>query len=182
MRFYVRGGNARQFFILFFNHISGSGGTFGALWVSFWRTWATCWMPVATLFGVKMDWGSEGAPRGATLEIPSPIWAPFGSYFLHIFVSLMQKGAYLKHVAAFLQFWIALSNFGERLICNPYTPAQSKHTFQILHVFLKQAPQRVQNVFILSSFLSKNLVFVWKKVLQKLLQKRVPSQIQIGFY
>ena len=116
-----------------FRHL---GVTFGALWMHF-----SC---------QKTDWGAKVAPRGATAIISYHIWAPFGSYFLHIFVLLMQTVAYLKHVAYFLQFWIALSDFGERLICNPYTAAQSKHTFQLLHVFLKQAPQRVQNVFILS--------------------------------
>jgi len=71
-----------------------------------------------------------------------------------------------------------LSDFGERLICNPYTPAQSKHTFQLLHVFLKQAPQRVQNVSILSSFLLKIWFLCEKRCFKNCFKKGWPARLK----
>ena len=40
----------------------------------------------------------------------------------------------------FLSFWGALSTLGDRLICNPYTYMQSKHTFHVLDFFFKMVP------------------------------------------
>ena len=47
------------------------------------------------------DWGAKGGARGAAAAINYHIWAPFGSYFPHMFVFLMQKSAYLKRVVVF---------------------------------------------------------------------------------
>ena len=49
-----------------------------------------------------------------------------------------EKCVYLTHVAFFLNFWGALSVLGDGLICNPSTYMQSKHTFHVLHFFLKK--------------------------------------------
>jgi len=77
----------------------------------------------------KRDLGAKGAPKGATTKIKSPIWTRFGGHFLQIVLFFMQKGAYLKQVALFLQFWVALSALADGLTCDPSTPAQSEHTF-----------------------------------------------------
>ena len=109
----------------------------GALWIHF-----SC---------QKTDWGAKGAPRGATPVSNSPFWTPFGGQFSYIFVFLC-KNKYLKHAPFFLQFWVALSAPGDGLICNPYTPVQSKHTFQFLHFSLKKFPKEPQMRHFLGRF------------------------------
>ena len=126
-----------------FRHL---GGTFGAFWMHFSHQ--------------KTDWGAKGAPRGATLEITSPIWGPFGGYFAYIFVCLIEKSVYLTHAVFFLIFWGALSALGDGLICNPSTYMQSKHTFHVLHFFFKKVSWRVQHGPILAPFSVKEMTFV----------------------
>ena len=74
----------------FLKHFSVPGSTLGALWAHF--------------LNQKSAWGSKGAPRGATPEINSPFWRPFGALFLNIFVFLLKR-AVLKLVAFFLPFF-----------------------------------------------------------------------------
>ena len=65
-----------------------SWGDFGGFWHHFWDqfrylgvTFGSFWMHFLCQ---KTDWGAKGAQRGATPEINSPIWAPFGSHFSYI--------------------------------------------------------------------------------------------------
>ena len=77
----------------------------------------------------KTDLGSKGAPRGASPIKQSPFWAPFGGHFSYSCDILRSKSVFLKYITFFLLFWVPLSTPREGLICNPYTPVQSKHTF-----------------------------------------------------
>ena len=108
----------------FWSQFCHLGVTFGALWMHFSYQ--------------KTDWGAKGAPRGATPVSNSPIWVPFGDHFPYMFVFLTQKRVYLKHIVFFLDFLVVWSALGDGLICNPSTPAQSKHTFQCSQFFLKK--------------------------------------------
>jgi len=85
------------------------------LWAALGTTWAplghhlaTIWDPLAPLWGAL---GTTWAPLeplwaalGVTTKINYNFWTPFGSYFLHFFVLLMQKGTHLKHVTIFFNF------------------------------------------------------------------------------
>jgi len=62
----------------FLKHFSVPGSTLGALWAHF--------------LNQKSAWGSKGAPRGATPEINSHFWRPFGFFFLNIFFFARQSG------------------------------------------------------------------------------------------
>ena len=75
----------------FLRHFSVPGSTLGALWAHF--------------LNQKSAWGSKGAPRGATPEIPSPFWRPFGALFSKIFDFLLKK-AVLKYVNFFVRFLV----------------------------------------------------------------------------
>ena len=114
----------------------------------------------------KTDWGAKGAPRGATTKINYHIWVPFGGHFSDLFEFLMEKSAYLPHIAFFLIFWGALSALGDGLISNPSTPVQSKHTFHCLHFFSKKVPWRGQKRSIWGNVSSKKR-FLCKKMRSK---------------
>ena len=153
-------------------------GALLALWHHFWAqlrhlgiTFGAFWMHFSSQ---KTNWGAKGAPRGASTKILSPIWVPFGGNFWCVFVFLVQKSVYLAHAAFFLNFWGALSAFGDGLICNPYTYMQSKHTFQFLHSFLKKWHPKESNMGLFwHHFLLNIWFFIGKKRLQKMLQKKV---------
>ena len=99
----------------FLNLFSVPGALWGALWAHF--------------SNQKSAWGSKGAPRGATTKINYHIWAPFGDLFLNIFVYFAKKrGSEIGWCFSFI-FLVTLSAPRDGLICNPYAPAQSKHTF-----------------------------------------------------
>ena len=69
------------------------------------------------------------APRGATPEITSLIWTHLGSHvrtFSHFSVKNNSSEICLFFSS---DVRVALSAPRDGLICNPYTPAQSKHTF-----------------------------------------------------
>ena len=61
----------------FLKHFSVPGSTLGALWAHF--------------LNQKSAWGSKGAPRGATPEIKSPFWRPFGALFSNMFNFFAKK-------------------------------------------------------------------------------------------
>ena len=59
----------------------------------------------------------------------------------------------------FRQFWVASSSLSDGLMCDPYAPVQSKHTFRFLHFFRKKGPRRVPTGSILGSFFNPKLTF-----------------------
>ena len=130
--------------------------TLAPLWGSNLPPWDHLRSTLEALFVSKNRLGrqrcAKGAPRGATTKVPSPIWAPFRGHFSDFFEFLMQKSVYLTRVAFFLNFGRALSVVGDGLLCNPSTPAQSKHTFQFLHFFIKMFPKGLKISQCLSNF------------------------------
>ena len=99
----------------------------------------------------KTDWGAKGAPVS-----PSPVWTHFGSNFRDFSDILCKNMCSLNVLVFVLQFWVALSIPREGMICNPYAPVQSEHTFCFSYLFLKKGSQRVQHGAIWGSFLDKN--------------------------
>jgi len=108
--FFVTWETPAKFFIWRLEQISASGpswehfGCFGVIfqvlfgpWGHFGGTLDALW---AHFGDQKTDWGAKGAPRGATTEIKSPIWIPFGTYF-HVFSHKLCKKMCLKNVVAF---------------------------------------------------------------------------------
>ena len=82
------------------------------------------------------------------------------------------------HVSFFHEFWVALSALWDRLICNPSTYMQSKHTFQFLHFFLKRLPEDLQMSHFLSIFWP-NMWFLCEKMGSKnCFKKRCPSRLK----
>ena len=71
----------------------------------------------------------------------------------------------------FLDFWDALGTPWDGLTCNPYAPAQSKHTLLFSHVFKKMASKRCNFGSILGVVFGKNHDFAVKKGFQKMFQK-----------
>ena len=69
----------------------------------------------------------------------------------------------------FFDFGVALGAPWDGLTCNPYAPAQSKHTFLFLHIFLKKGSKRCYFGSIWGKKGSKN----W-------FNKRVPPKTQKG--
>ena len=92
---------------------------------------------VGSFFVSKNGLGTTGAPRAAQ-EAPPPFRPqPFGDLVelsVH-FLSFVCKKHFWNMSLFFFDFWVALSVPKDRLICNPYTPAQSKHTFPFSHLF-----------------------------------------------
>ena len=82
----------------------------------------------------------------------------------------------------FFYFWVALGAPWDGLTCNPYAPAQSKHTFSFLHFFSKIVSKRPHRGSILGAIFLQNCNFEWNNLLQKLLQKKVPRQTQTRLY
>ena len=74
----------------------------------------------------------------------------------------------------FFDFWVALSSPRDGLICNPSTPAQSKHTFSVLHFFWKIAPSGLHFGYILGATFFKKLNCEWKMCSKNRFKKRVP--------
>ena len=77
-------------------------GALLALWHHFWAQFRHLGVTFGA-FGMhflcqKSDWGSKGAQRGATPEIKSPIWTPFGGIFRICSYCLVQQSAYFKHI------------------------------------------------------------------------------------
>ena len=73
----------------FLKHFSVPGSTLGALWAHF--------------LNQKSALGSKGAPRGATPEINSHFWRPFGALLSHfLFLSAKKSGSEIGDF--FLQF------------------------------------------------------------------------------
>ena len=95
-------------FGLTFNALGGSLGSIWAPWGSFWPPWGSIWPP----------WGSIWPPWGS-------IWAPFGH-------TLEATSAILETCLQKCQKTLFGTPFrdpsGDGCICNPSTPAQSKHT------------------------------------------------------
>ena len=130
-------------------------GALLALWHHFWAqlrhlgvTFGAFWMHFSHQ---KTDWGAKGAQRGGTPVSESPFWTPFGRIFL-IFLVLLEKIMWFTNVSFFHEFWVALSALWDRLICNPSTYMQSKHTFQFLHVFLQRLPKDLTMSYFSSNF------------------------------
>ena len=70
----------------------------------------------------------------------------------------------------FFDFWVALNAPRDGLICNPYTPAQSKHTFPFSHFFCKIA-SKIPYVGSFFEQFSTNIVILNEKELTTPLQK-----------
>jgi hypothetical protein len=64
----------------FWGHFCSLGSTLGALWMHFSHQ--------------KSDLVAKGAPRGATLEINSLIWRPFGDTYSCIFAFVRKKNVF----------------------------------------------------------------------------------------
>ena len=111
----------------FLKHFSVPGSTLGALWANF--------------LNQKSAWGSKGAPRGATPEIKSPFWRPFGALFLNIVAfSVKNRGSEIG--CFFLIF------FGHPERSKGWAHMQSVHAgavqthFFIFTLFLKSRSQK----------------------------------------
>ena len=114
------------------------------LWHHFWAqfrhlgvTLGSFWMHFSHQ---KTDWGAKGAQRGATPEINSPIWGLFWDNFFD-FSCIFRKDRDFSMI-----FLVALSALWDRLICNPSTYMQSKHTFQFCILSLKRYLQNLTRV------------------------------------
>ena len=111
----------------FLRHFLVPGSTLGALWAHF--------------LNQKSAWGSKGAPRGATPEIPSAFWRPFGALFLNI-VAFFVKNRGSEIGCFFLQF------FGHPERSKGWAHMQSVHAgavqthFFMFTLFLKSRSQK----------------------------------------
>ena len=123
----------------------------------------------------------KSRPRGATPFSKSPFWRPFGALFSNVFVFFLKK-AVLKYVPFFVDFWVALSAPQDGLICNPYTPAQSKHTFPFSHCFQKTASKRGHVGSILGQFSSKIAILSEKIKAKTATQKKLKSKELRPYY
>ena len=103
-----------------FEFFSVPGALWGTLWVHFLNHKSAC--------------GSKGGPRCATTKINYHFWAPFGGLFFNISGCFAKKSS-SEIGCCFLFFLVTLSAPRDGLICNPYAPAQSKHTFSFPHFF-----------------------------------------------
>ena len=121
-------------------HFEGYLLTVGVIFEVVFGPWGHFGDAVGSLFESKNGLDHQRCPksrqRGATPEIKTPFWRPFGAPFSNIFDFLLKK-AVLKYVHFLFDFWFALSVPRDGLICNPYAPAQSKHTFLFSHFFKK---------------------------------------------
>ena len=76
----------------------------------------------------------------------------------------------------FFDFWVALGAPGDGLTCNPYAPAQSKHTFLFLH-FSKNNVQTMLFWLHFGSYCQqKSRFWVNKKGSKNSFKKRVPPR------
>ena len=101
----------------------------------------------------------------------------FETTFL-MFLVFSEKNVLVTRVIFFHEFWVALSALWDRLICNPSTYMQSKHTFQFLHFFLKSLPEDLQTSHFLSNFWP-NMWFLCEKIGSKnCFKKRCPSRLK----
>ena len=82
------------------------------------------------------------------------------------------------YVSFFDEFWVALSALWDRLICNPSTYMQSKHTFQFLYFFEKRLPGDLQMSHVFIRFWP-NIRFLCEKMGSKnCFKKRCPSRVK----
>ena len=99
----------------------------------------------------------------------------WSSVFVHFRIFSL-KTVVLKYVPFFFDFWVALSAPQDGLICNPYTPAQSKHTFPFSHCFQKTASKRGHVGSILGQFSSKIAILSEKIEAKTATQKKSKSK------
>ena len=76
----------------------------------------------------------------------------------------------------FFDFWVALSAPQDGLICNPHTPAQSKHNFPFSHCFQKTASKRGHVGSVLGQFSSKIAILSEKIEAKTATQKKSKSK------
>ena len=140
-------------------------GTFGVTFVHFWdHCWSNFRLPGALLgrcgviFSVKNGLGHQKCPRSRQSEISGISPHPFGALLelcFRTFSHFFGKNSGSEICPFFFDFWVALSAPQDGLICNPYTPAQSKHTFPFSHCFQKAASKRGHVGSVLGQFSSK---------------------------
>ncbi len=73
-------------------------------------------------------------------------------------------------------FWVVLSAPRDGLICNPYTPAQSKHTFMFSYIFWKKLPKECKLGPFRLPFWLKHRYFCEKRGFKKCFKKRCPPR------
>ena len=82
----------------------------------------------------------------------------------------------------FHEFWVALSLPRGGRICNPYTPVQSKHTFQFLYFSLKRFPEEPQMSQLLSHCWSQMWFLCEKRRSKNCFKKSVPPDSNYGLF
>ena len=82
----------------------------------------------------------------------------------------------------FIDLWTALSAIGDGLMCNPYTPAQSKHTFSFSAFIWNLASKRLHFGSVWEAFFVPNCNFEWKRGFKKWFTKMVSPLIQTRDY
>ena len=96
-----------------------------------------------------------GVPKVAQEHHPGnkvAILDTFGMSFLTCFRICDAKRQHLKQYIFLLIFALILHTFWDGLMCNPPTPAQSKHTFLFSHLFFEKVSSRVNFGIIFGTF------------------------------
>ena len=123
-------------------------------------------------------WGEIGV--GASWGLLGHLWC--SKLFFDFFQFLLLKRRFWNTSLFFFDLWVALRAPRDGLICNPYTPAQSKPIFSFSHFFSKRASKRHHFGSILDAIFVQNCNFEWKGGFKKWFKNRVPPHTQTSPY
>ena len=152
--------------------------TLASLFESIQAPWGHFQSTLDALFMSKNRLGCQRCPKGRQHHYSLPHLGTFWELFSKLFRIFDAKSVYLTHVVFFVNFWGALSAHGDGLICNPSTPAQSKHTFHFSHVFSNKFSEDSNMGPFSSNFCIKKILLCEQMCFKNCFKIRCPPRLK----